>query len=67
MRRTMLVLAVVALLVVALAAPAFAGYARGQYNTNRGYYENNYNPSNNIGYFYGGDVYHVHGNGDWRN
>jgi hypothetical protein len=67
MRRTMMVLAVVAVLVVALSVPAFAGLKRGIYDTNNGRYVNDYNNSNSTGYWYGSDAYSYHGNGDYRN
>jgi Tfp pilus assembly protein FimT len=55
MRHTLLVVALVAILVVAMAAPVFAGLQRGQNNTNRGFEENDFNSARSTGFFNGGD------------
>jgi hypothetical protein len=58
MRRTLLVLARVAILVVAMAAPAFAGLQKGQNNTNRGFTVNDFNSASiSTGFFNGGDTF----------
>jgi hypothetical protein len=62
------VMAIVAAMAVAMAMPAFAGNAKGLYDTNEGRYVNDYNESNSQkGYENGSDAYHSHGNGDYRN
>ena len=65
LRRTVLALAVaalMALMLVAMAAPAFAGEHKGQVGSNYGSLQNDYNYANlNKGNVTGGDDYNNHG------